>query len=189
MYVAVVAEGPVFGNRCRRRVLMWIVFERDNGLVYVLGLGGDLSLFHGLWGDISLEPVGRRRARDMFRGLVVVGRGYRSGHFTLYQYSFVQTGPVESVYLISIPARSKHVRAMLNSLPRRTYTSETSVSVAPFLDHCVSVSMSCFVATRRRVTDDSILLICNQRSPRENKDVGPVREGAYSDVARSLTLN
>jgi len=56
-------------------------------------------------------------------------------------------------------ARSKHVRAMLNSLPSRTYTSETSVSEACRRLHAVSVSMSCFVATRSLVTEDSILLI------------------------------
>ena len=65
-------------------------------------------------------------------------------------------------YLISMPARSKLVRAMLNSFPSLTYTSETSVSDACRRLQRVRVSMSCLVATRSLVTEDSILFICRQ---------------------------
>lgn len=63
------------------------------------------------------------------------------------------TGPRSAV---STPITVKALQAMLNSYPRRTYTSDTSPSVAVCLDHCVSVSSSCLVAIKRCVTLFSI---------------------------------
>lgn len=87
-----------------------------------------------LWGEASWLSVSSRMVRS------------RSG-----------TGPRSAV---SIPMALKARQARLNSYPSRTYTSETSVSLACLRDHCVNISSSCFVATRRCVTLFSICESC-----------------------------
>jgi hypothetical protein len=97
----------------RKRYLQYHVFWLDISLVSVLILEEGLLRFLVLWEDRFQEHVDLHHGQDMFQGLVVIVMVYPISHYHYLDFPGV-------VYLISIPARSKHVRAMLNSLPSRT---------------------------------------------------------------------